>query len=307
MRHRISLPSTLPASFAVKDAAALGIGKWRSSTPDLHRPFRGVRSANPPESFRAVVDCYLPRMKPRHRFIGRSAMRLWGIPHPRRWRSGELLEIAVPRDATPPKIAGIKARRLNEDRARTWRVGGAHVVDPVAAVFSCAGELTLDQAVKALDALLSGSTSYPKRVHGFPLLTRDDITTRLAEWRRFPGRATIQEALEFARENVESPKETETRLLIMRSGLPEPTVQHEVFDDDRLVARIDLAYPELKIAIEYEGDGHRTDRDQWRRDIQRQRDLEDRGWIVIRLTQADLAGGSAALIARLRRAIASRG
>src|SRR5690606_35632822 len=54
------------------------------------------------------------------------------------------------------------------------------------------------------------------------------------------------------------------------------------------VARVDLAYPELKIAIEYDGDGHRSDREQWRRDIRRQRELERRGWIVIHLTQADL-------------------
>ena len=87
------------------------------------------------------------------------------------------------------------------------------------------------------------------------------------------------------------------------AGMPEPVVQHEVFDGGRRIARIDLAYPELRIAIEYEGDGHRTDKEQWRRDIQRQRDLEDRGWIVIRLTQRDLHEGRESLITRIRRAI----
>lgn len=74
-----------------------------------------------------------------------------------------------------------------------------------------------------------------------------------------------------------------------------------------LIARIDLAYPELKIAIEYEGDGHRTNKKQWRIDIQRQRDLEARGWIVIRLTELDLRDDAKSLIARIRGAIASRG
>lgn len=74
-------------------------------------------------------------------------------------------------------------------------------------------------------------------------------------------------------------------------------------DLERLVARVDLAYPELKIAIEYEGDGHRTDKRQWRRDIQRQRDLEDRGWTVIRLTELDLARPES-VVARISRAIA---
>src|SRR5690606_13954526 len=90
------------------------------------------------------------------------------------------------------------------------------------------------------------------------------------------------------------------------AGFHEPVVQWEVWDGRHFVARVDLAYPELRSAIEYEGDGHRTDKEQWRKDIQRQRELEDRGWIVIRLTQADLDDDGGALIARLRRAIASR-
>lgn len=78
-----------------------------------------------------------------------------------------------------------------------------------------------------------------------------------------------------------------------------------MLDGFRLVARTDLAYPELKVAIEYEGDGHRTSAEQWRRDIQRQRELEALGWIVIRLTQEDLNDADA-LIDRVRGAIASR-
>lgn len=113
-------------------------------------------------------------------------------------------------------------------------------------------------------------------------------------------------ALPAVRATVESPKETETRLLIVAACLPEPVVQHEIRRDGMVIARSDLAYPELRIAIEYEGDGHRTDRNQWRRDIQRQRELEDIGWIVIRVTQLDLDDGGRMLLDRIRRAIASR-
>lgn len=72
-----------------------------------------------------------------------------------------------------------------------------------------------------------------------------------------------------------------------------------------MLGRVDLAYPELRIAIEYEGDGHRTDQEQWRRDIQRQQYLEGEGWMVIRLTQSDL-DASQLLITRVRAAIAAR-
>lgn len=214
----------------------------------------------------------------------------------------------MPREATPPKTKGVHGRRLVTHRATTFTVDGAPVVDPIAAVFTCAKDLTVDQAVVMIDAVVTTADNYPDLVpvQDRPRVTLGDVETRLAEWGAFSGHRTIRSALPLARDRVESPKETETRLLLVNAGLPEPVVQYEVREGLRFLARVDLAYPDLKIAIEYEGDGHRTDKDQWRSDIRRQRDLEDRGWIVIRLTQYDLGAGAAALITRIRRAIASR-
>ncbi len=306
MRHRIPLPASLGDAFTLGAAAAAGVGRGRVDARDLHRPFRGVRATAAPTTFRAVAECGAQRLKPRQRFVGRTAVRCWGLPFARRWVPDEPLEVAVPREATPPKTAGIRGRRLLEHYATTWRIGSIPVVDPVAAVFSVAGELTEDEAVVLLDALLTTADNYPDLVKGHPVATREDIEGRVRMRTRFPGRSTIMQALPRARERVESPKETETRLLLVDTGLPEPVVQHEVREGARLVARIDLAYPQWRIAIEYEGDGHRTDAGQWRRDIQRQRELEDLGWIVIRLTQLDLTAGATALIDRIRRAIAAR-
>lgn len=179
-------------------------------------------------------------------------------------------------------------------------------MDPVAGLFMCACHLGEDDLVMILDALITDSENYPALRKGRPLLTIQDVERRLLEWGRFPGCGRIRRALPRARGGVESPKETQTRLLIVGAGLPEPVVQFEVVGDGRFVARTDLAYPEKRIAIEYEGDGHRTSRDQWRRDVQRQRELEDRGWILIRVTQLDLAEDGEALLSRLRGALASR-
>ncbi|UNK71405.1 DUF559 domain-containing protein [Microbacterium sp. H1-D42] len=238
-------------------------------------------------------------------------MRLWGLPHPVEWqpetskKNREPLEIAVPRNATPPRAAGVSGRRLNAERAVTWTVRGTQVVDPVAALIISAHELSVDAAVTSIDAIVTESANYPGLYPGRPRFSRSDIEARVEAWGYFQGRGGILAALALARDGVESPKETETRLLLVHRGMPEPVVQHDVFDGRRCVARVDLAYPELKIAIEYEGDGHRTSKEQWRRDIQRQRELEARGWIVIRLTQDDLDDADG-LIDRIRAAIASR-
>lgn len=306
MRHRIALPPTLGHAFSVQEAAALGIRRGRRDAPDLARPFHGVRTLAAPETFSATVSSAAPRLRPGQRLSGRTALRHWGLPVADRWHPGEPLEIAVPTDRTPPRAAGVRGTRLARGRAKTWRVNGIPVVDPVAAVFTSASQLDLVGAVVLLDALLATSDNYPGLRPGRPTVSAFDIAARLVSWGPFPGCATIRAALSHARGEVESPKETETRMLITSAGLPEPVIQHEVRADGRLIARSDLAYPELRIAIEYEGDGHRTDQHQWRTDIRRQRELEGRGWIVIRLTQHDLGAGAASFLERLRLAIVSR-
>lgn len=256
--HRRPLPPRLGSEFAVRKAAAAGVGRSRRDAADLHRPFYGVRSKKVPATFLATASCCLPRMKPGQCFGGRTAMRLWGIPLPFEWNSKELLDVVVPTTAAAPRTAGVIGRRLARERLDIWTIHGLPVADPVAALFSCASELTLDQAIVAIDALITTASGYPGLGPGRPMATLNGIRRRLAEWGRFPGCATIRSALPFARERVESPKETETRLLIVEAGLPEPVVQFEVHAAGSFVARVDLAYPELKIALVLDGDSSRT-------------------------------------------------
>ncbi|WP_136051445.1 hypothetical protein [Microbacterium sp. K36] len=307
MRHRVPLPPYLGPHFAVRDAAAIGVGRKRYSSRDLARPFAGVRSAIEPATFDDRVASYLPRLREGQAFAGRTALRLWGLPASVRWSPGEPLDVAVHTGTSPPRTIGVRGRRIAPGRADTWHIHGVPTVDPVSALFLCAREFASVPMVVALDALLTSSDVYPGLRTGRPVATIESIDRQLTRWGRFPGCGRIRDALPLARPGVESPKETEARLLLRSFDLPEPAIQHVVSVDGRFLARVDLAYPECRIAIEYEGDGHRTDRDQWRIDIRRQRDLEDRGWLVIRVTELDLRDGGGALAARVRRALISRG
>ncbi|MEV7799988.1 hypothetical protein AB0O14_12915 [Microbacterium foliorum] len=306
MRHRILLPYELGRHFTVQQAAAAGIGRGRVSARDLDRPFRGVRSIAAAEMPLDRVAALAPRLQRGQLIGGETAMRVWGYPHPGIWTVHAPIIVVVATGSSRVRRSGVAGRRLAAGRAQPWRIGGIPTVDPIAALFMCAAALTEDQVVIALDALISATDNYPGLRAGRPPLTADDIEQRLQVWGRFPGSRRVRDALSRAREGVESPKETETRLLIVAAGLPEPVVQHEVYENGLLIARCDMAYPDLKITIEYEGDGHRTSRDQWRRDIQRQRELEDLGWIVIRVTELDLAGDPGPLLDRIRRARSSR-
>lgn len=305
MRHRILLPDELGRHFSVRQAAAAGVGRGRVSARDLDRPFRGVRSVTAADTQLDRVVALAPLLHRGQLIGGETAMRVWGYPHPGIWNVEAPILVVVTTGSARVRRRGVTGRRLAEGRAHPWRIGGIPVVDPAAALFMCAATMTDDHVVIALDAVLSTADNYPGLRQGRPPLTETDIEHRLQAWGRFPGSRRVRDALSRAREGVESPKETETRLLIVAGGLPEPVVQYEIHENGLLIARSDMAYPDLRISIEYEGDGHRTSRDQWRRDIQRQRDLEDLGWIVIRVTQLDLDDGRP-LMDRIRRAMASR-
>jgi very-short-patch-repair endonuclease len=73
----------------------------------------------------------------------------------------------------------------------------------------------------------------------------------------------------------------------------------------RFLARVDFAYPQWRIAIEYEGDHHR-ERAAFRRDVSRYNALRAAGWLVLRFTADDVLRRSGQLVQQVRDAIAER-
>lgn len=306
MRRLNPLPPVLGETFHIARADDAGVRRWRRDHRSLERPFPGIRSAFVADTFRARVDCYAPRLRPGQSFAGRTAARLWGLPVPWHWQSDEPVEVVVPSGGAPPAVAGVRGRRLGRQRRTVSVIEGLPVLDPVPTLFTLAESLTLTQAVVLIDAIITTSTNYPALRRHRPPTDVVEIHAILERWGRFPGVAMIRRALGLAREGVESPKETETRLMIVGAGMPEPAVQHVIRSRGRRLAKVDLAYVAERTALEYEGDHHRTSRTQWREDIRRQRELEEAGWLLIRLTQHDLLEGRSAFLARLRRALAAR-
>ena len=90
-------------------------------------------------------------------------------------------------------------------------------------------------------------------------------------------------------ENVWSPMETRTRLLLTRRGYPLPVANLRVDDPDTdWHGCIDLAYPQWRIAIEYDSEAHRLDRALWQKDLHKNQVLHQQAWSVLRISVADL-------------------
>lgn len=94
------------------------------------------------------------------------------------------------------------------------------------------------------------------------------------------------------------------RLWLLDCGFPRPETQIPVFDESRPVAFLDMGWSEYGVAVEYDGDHHRKDRQQYVKDIARLRMLQQLGWIVIRVIAEDRPQD---WLARAEKALASRG
>jgi hypothetical protein len=102
-----------------------------------------------------------------------------------------------------------------------------------------------------------------------------------------------------------SPRESGLRLLLIDADFAVPETQIPVLDEGGApVAFLDMGWRQLQLAVEYDGDQHRTDRAQYVRDLRRMPMVEKRGWEVIRVVMEDRP---AAVIARVREAYNRRG
>lgn len=115
----------------------------------------------------------------------------------------------------------------------------------------------------------------------------------------FRGYNKCRRALLLARAGTDSSMETRTRLVLLKYGLNCPQVNYPIFvGNNTRPIYLDLAYPEFKICIEYEGSHHAG---QWLNDARRRQMIEDAGWKYIQVTKLDIGNeaGEEALARRV--------
>ena len=172
-------------------------------------------------------------------------------------------EVVVPgRRRSPP---GLVVRVEDVPSAERWRVRAAAVTSPVRTALDLACRVPLVEAVVGVDAL----------AHRFGFPPHDVIRCAYDH----PGRrgaARLPQVVKLARPAAESPMETRIRLAIVLAGLPEPQLQVPVGP-----YRLDMAYPELRLGIEYDGREH-LDQARALRDLDRQAYFTARAWRIVR-------------------------
>lgn len=191
------------------------------------------------------------------------------------------------------RLPGLHTRgdRIEEDEITI--VGSVPVTTPARTVLDLGCWYPLASGVAVIDALARATE-----------INAADVEM-LA--RRYPGRRGIARARLAVRlfdAGAQSPKETWLRLTLMKAGLPRPQTQIPVLDEfGTEIAYLDMGWEGVKVAVEYDGDHHRSDRSQFGWDIRRLERLQRNGWIVIRVVAGDRP---AEIVQRVRAALASR-
>lgn len=270
---------------------------------DLQRLFRAVyrvRSPDDQPELAELIRAYRLRMPTHAFFSDATAAALHGMPLPARLSRAYPIHVAVLAPSTARKGLGVVSHVYRE--SRVLEVDGIRVAAPVDTWCQLASVLHLDELVAAGDFLLTG-TGY--LIGTPPPATTSDLRAAVNRRARQRGIQRLREALGLVRAGAMSAAETRLRLVIVRGDLPEPTLNCEARLPSGRTFHIDLAYPHSRVGIEYEGDGHRTDRRTFQRDIVRREELLDAGWEIIRVTSHDLHH-PAALLERIRHRLARR-
>jgi len=175
----------------------------------------------------------------------------------------------------PPR--GIITRNDHFSYDDVVEVDGMAVATPQRTAYDLGRHLSPAAAVVHLDAL-SRATGLAAE-HVSPLLDRYPGARHVRRLRR---------ALDLMDGGSQSPKETWLRLLLIGAGYPRPRTQIPVADEfGREFAYLDMGWEDAMIAVEYDGDQHRTDRARYAWDVKRLRLLDELGWLHVKVISED--------------------
>jgi hypothetical protein len=171
-----------------------------------------------------------------------TAALLWGGSVP----PSADVHVRIPHGETM-KVDGVRTHIGLRVTVTRWR-GQFLITSPEATFCDLAQELDLVQLVVLGDRLVRRG-----------LMSPAGLVSVASMWPA-RGAALAERAAGLVRAGVDSPAESRLRMLILLAGLPEPSVPYIIRDQDtgEWLRRFELAYEELRIAIEYEGRQHRT-------------------------------------------------
>lgn len=260
----------------------------RNSYPLLQSHLRQTAS----QMMRRCARAHIPYV-----YCGSTALRLLGVETPEDLSGpGNAWDNAPPRATKQPRDAlHVVVRTAGERhelpgvRMHVWKGLAADSIQQFANGVQCL-RLAAAWVSVAMDATMLQLIQIAESMERYGLATLADLRA-FAGAHRFHGKRRCLRALAIARPGSASVKETELRVRLELRGLPAFEINYAVPGsayDSRTEHTVDLAIAKYRLGLEYQGDQHRSDYRQYRRDREKLGALAALGWSVFEVTQADL-------------------
>ena len=267
--------------------------RWRVSVGMLLVAEPGIlRLADSPDSWesRAMSACLARGPSAVLSFA--SAARIWGLDVAcrREARTEVTVSFTAGHRATEDVIIHRSRHLPQQDRTK---LGPLPVTTVNRTIVDLAPRLRAAEIERLVDdSVLSGKTTVPLLLSS---LSRSSHHGRT-------GPTAVRAALRpWLAGPLESHLEAEVLRLLLRSGLPAPTLQLEIRDRGRLVARVDFAWPDQQVILEVDGFRYHDGPARFTDDRHRANRLASLGWTVLATTQKEVRTDATALLEALRR------
>jgi hypothetical protein len=168
------------------------------------------------------------------------------------------------------------------------RVEGRLVTAPPWTAIEVARTLWRPRALATLDAALH-----------IGACTTGELQAAVREQKGRRGIVKVRDLIAHVDGRAESPMESEARLVFIDGGLPRPELQYWITDRDGDQWRVDFAWPEAKIAAEYDSLQWHMSREALLHDRLKTARLQECGWTSIPMTVTDIRADPIGLVARI--------
>jgi hypothetical protein len=284
-------PSALPGPSTRATARAAGVSDWGLRHADVVRLSRDTYLPREHDGdLRTRLPAVLLTAPPGAVVSHLTAAALWRVEVPL-VPSGRPVDLTVPvgsRARNRPDRRLHRSPVPSEDVERRWQLP---TTTPARTWRDLAAVLDAPALLAVTDQLLD------------VLCTPEDLARALAARPTGHGTARARRVLAVADPGSGSPMESVLRWLLHEAGLPRPTLQHRAVDDNgRLIGLGDLAWPDRRVLVEFDGEVHR-ERQVFVNDLRRQNRLVLAGWTVLRFTSADVLGRPLDVVATVARAL----
>lgn len=217
---------------------------------------------------------------------GGSAAHLHGVPA----GPEDPVEAYVPADRRPRRTPGLRPRLGVVPATEVVAAGRLRVTSPVRTCWDLVRWRGLVDGVVITDRLLATGVLF---------------VGELEKYAAERGADRFARAVGLVDGRAESPPESELRVRLVLAGLPRPEPQHRVFVAGRFLARVDLAWPAQRVAVEYDGAWHGAP-GRLHPDRRRLNRLIASGWLVIHVTSVRLRTDLDGVVAEIRSTLALR-